>query len=120
MGEKTGTGKTAQAVKVRKVEYAEYFQRQEVLKNQSVTKEKWQEIQEILDKLKEEKQNLEKDILETAQNLDRLKKEHEELQDFIVKTGLEIQNQKQRIADFGQLEKDYAIYESNRSSSGKM
>lgn len=45
-----------------------------MLKNQSVTKEKWQEIQEILDKLKEEKQNLEKDILETAQNLDRLKK----------------------------------------------
>ena len=111
--------KTAQAVKVRKAEYAEYFQRQEVLKNQSVTKEKWQEIQEILDKLKEEKQNLEKDILETAQNLDRLKKEHEELQDFIVKTGLEIQNQKQRIADFGQLEKDYAIYESNRAALEK-
>lgn len=90
-----------------------------MLKNQSVTKEKWQEIQEILDKLKEEKQNLEKDILETAQNLDRLKKEHEELQDFIVKTGLEIQNQKQRIADFGQLEKDYAIYESNRAALEK-
>ena len=69
--------------------------------------------------LKEEKQNLEKDILETAQNLDRLKKEHEELQDFIVKTGLEIQNQKQRIADFGQLEKDYAIYESNRAALEK-
>ena len=47
--------KTAQAVKVRKAEYAEYFQRQEVLKNQSVTKEKWQEIQEILDKLEAER-----------------------------------------------------------------
>ena len=84
-----------------------------------VEREKIEEIQEILDKLKEEKQNLEKDILETAQNLDRLKKEHEELQDFIVKTGLEIQNQKQRIADFGQLEKDYAIYESNRAALEK-
>ena len=45
--------------------------------------------------------------------------ELEELQDFIVKTGLEIQNQKQRIADFGQLEKDYAIYESNRAALEK-
>ena len=107
--------KTAQAVKVRKTEYAEYFQRQEQLKNQAVTKENWQEIQEFLNNLEDEKQNLEKEILETIQNLDALKKEHEELQDFIVKAGLEIQNQKQRIADFEQLEKDYAVYESNRT-----
>ncbi len=111
--------KTAQAVKVRKTEYAEYFQRQEQLKNQAVTKENWQEIQEFLNNLEEEKQNLEKEILETIQNLDALKKEHEELQDFIVKAGLEIQNQKQRIADFEQLEKDYNVYESNRAALEK-
>ena len=111
--------KTAQAVKVRKTEYAEYFQRQEQLKNQAVTKENWQEIQEFLNNLEDEKQNLEKEILETIQNLDALKKEHEELQDFIVKAGLEIQNQKQRIADFEQLEKDYNVYESNRTALEK-
>ncbi len=111
--------KTAQAVKVRKTEYAEYFQRQEQLKNQAVTKENWQEIQEFLNNLEDEKQNLEKEILETIQNLDALKKEHEELQDFIVKAGLEILNQKQRIADFEQLEKDYAVYESNRAALEK-
>ena len=111
--------KTAQAVKVRKTEYAEYFQRQEQLKNQAVTKEKWQEIQELLNSLEEEKRNLEKEILEMIQNLDLLKKEHEELQDFIVKAGLEILNQKQRIADFEQLEKDYAVYESNRAALEK-
>ena len=111
--------KTAQAVKVRKTEYAEYFQRQEQLKNQAVTKEKWQEIQELLNSLEEEKRNLEKEILEMIQNLDLLKKEHEELQDFIVKAGLEIQNQKQRITDFEQLEKDYAVYESNRTALEK-
>ena len=116
---KQGLEKTAQAVKVRKTEYAEYFQRQEQLKNQAVTKENWQEIQEFLTNLKEEKQNLEKEILETIQNLDALKKEHEELQDFIVKAGLEIQNQKQRIADFEQLEKDYNVYESNRTALEK-
>ena len=36
--------KLNQAVDQRKKEYAEYFQRQETLKNQSVTKEKWEEI----------------------------------------------------------------------------
>ena len=116
---KQGLEKTAQAVKVRKTEYAEYFQRQEQLKNQAVTKENWQEIQEFLTNLEDEKQNLEKEILETIQNLDALKKEHEELQDFIVKAGLEIQNQKQRIADFEQLEKDYNVYESNRTALEK-
>ena len=40
--------KLNQAVDQRKKEYAEYFQRQETLKNQSVTKEKWEEIQELL------------------------------------------------------------------------
>lgn len=106
--------KITQVVSIRKTEYAEYFQRQELLKNQSVTKEKWKDIQEFLRILEEEKQNLEKEILEAAQNLDMLKKEQEELQIFIAKTGLEIQEQKQRIADFGQLRKDYAAYEDSR------
>ena len=47
--------KLNQAVDQRKKEYAEYFQRQETLKNQSVTKEKWEEIQELLKTLEEEK-----------------------------------------------------------------
>ena len=54
--------KLNQAVDQRKKEYAEYFQRQETLKNQSVTKEKWEEIQELLKTLEEEKKSLEKDI----------------------------------------------------------
>ena len=49
--------KLNQAVDQRKKEYAEYFQRQETLKNQSVTKEKWEEIQELLKTLEEEKKN---------------------------------------------------------------
>ena len=69
--------KLNQAVDQRKKEYAEYFQRQETLKNQSVTKEKWEEIQELLKTLEEEKKSLEKDIRDAAQELDSLKTAHE-------------------------------------------
>ena len=50
--------KIGQAVLLRKKEYAEYFQRQEMIKNQTVTKESWQEVQETLEKLEEEKKRL--------------------------------------------------------------
>lgn len=111
---KQGLERIGENIQLRKREYAEYFQRQEMVKNQSVTRENWQEIQEILSNLEQEKQNMEKDILETAQNLDRLKKEQEELQTYITRTSGEIQNKKQQIADFCQLEKDYKTYENNR------
>ena len=39
----------------------------------SVTKEKWEEIQELLKTLEEEKKSLEKDIRDAAQELDSLK-----------------------------------------------
>ena len=119
MGEKTGTGKNCTGSKSPQSRICRVFSETASAQESVCNKGKWQKIQEILDKLKEEKQNLEKDILETAQNLDRLKKEHEELQDFILKTGLEIQNQNQPIADFGQLEKDYAVYERNRAALEK-
>ena len=75
--------KLNQAVDQRKKEYAEYFQRQETLKNQSVTKEKWEEIQELLKTLEEEKKTLEKDIRDAAQELDSLKTAHEKLQNLL-------------------------------------
>lgn len=92
--------KLNQAVDQRKKEYAEYFQRQETLKNQSVTKEKWEEIQELLKTLEEEKKSLEKDIRDAAQELDSLKTAHEKLQNLLIKSAAEIDRQKQRLEDF--------------------
>lgn len=111
--------KLNQAVDQRKKEYAEYFQRQETLKNQSVTKEKWEEIQELLKTLEEEKKSLEKDIRDAAQELDSLKTAHEKLQNLLIKSAAEIDRQKQRLEDFSQLEKDYAFYENNRNELEK-
>ena len=111
--------KLNQAVDQRKKEYAEYFQRQETLKNQSVTKEKWEEIQELLKTLEEEKKSLEKDIRDVAQELDCLKTAHEKLQNLLIKSAAEIDRQKQRLEDFSQLEKDYAFYENNRNELEK-
>ncbi len=92
--------KLNQAVDQRKKEYAEYFQRQETLKNQSVTKEKWEEIQELLKTLEEEKKSLEKDIRDAAQELDSLKTAHEKLQNLLIKSAAEIDRQKQRLKIF--------------------
>ena len=106
--------KNGQLISLRKKEYAEYFQRQEMIKNQAVTKENWLEVQETLKKLDEDKKYLEKEIRDDAQNLEKLKREHEELQSFITNTGIEIQHQRQKLEDFKLLKKDYESYESNR------
>ena len=106
--------KIGQAVLLRKKEYAEYFQRQEMIKNQTVTKESWQEVQETLEKLEEEKKRLEKEIRDDSQSLEKLKKDHDELQAFIARAGMEIQRQRQKLEDFKQLKRDYDSYESNR------
>lgn len=106
--------KIGQLISLRKKEYAEYFQRQEMIKNQAVTKENWLEVQETLKKLDEDKKYLEKEIRDDAQNLEKLKREHEELQSFITNTGIEIQHQQQKLEDFKLLKKDYESYESNR------
>ena len=106
--------KIGQAVLLRKKEYAEYFQRQEMIKNQTVTKESWQEVQETLEKLEEEKKRLEKEIRDDSQSHDKLKKDHDELQAFIARAGMEIQRQRQKLEDFKQLKRDYDSYESNR------
>lgn len=111
--------KIAAAIQLRKKEYAEYFERQELVKNQAVTKEGWKEIQEALKILEEERKDQEKEIRTVSQNLSQSKKAQEELQALIVNQGTEIQNQKQRMADFEQLEKEYASYEEHREALEK-
>ena len=110
--------KLNQAVDQRKKEYAEYFQRQETLKNQSVQR-KMGRNPGASENLEEEKKSLEKDIRDAAQELDSLKTAHEKLQNLLIKSAAEIDRQKQRLEDFSQLEKDYAFYENNRNELEK-
>ena len=111
--------KAAQAIRIRKTEYEEYFQRQEMIKNQTVTRENWKEVQERCKVLEEEKQEQERMIQKAIQELTSLKKSHEELQILIAKAGIEIQHQKLRIEDFEQLAKDYALYEEHQAALEK-
>ena len=80
----------------------------------ALAKESWQEVQETLEKLEEEKKRLEKEIRDDSQSLEKLKKDHDELQAFIARAGMEIQRQRQKLEDFKQLKRDYDSYESNR------
>ena len=48
-----------------------------MIKNQTVTKESWQEVQETLEKLEEEKKRLEKEIRDDSQSLEKMKKDHD-------------------------------------------
>ena len=118
-GKKQELEKMAQAIKTRKTEYEEYFQRQEMIKNQAVTRENWKEIQVQLKELGEEQIEKEKKIQEMVQNLNQMKKEQEELLASITNASMEIQYQKQRMEDFEQLRKDYVLYENDRAALEK-
>lgn len=107
------------SIELRKNEYMEYFKRQEMVENQSVTKEKWEEIQELQKKLAGEKQTLEGEIRTGAQCLAQLKKSIDALQTSILKAGREIDRLKQREEDFRALGIFYAAYESNREALEK-
>lgn len=111
--------KIKETISLRKKEYEEYFQRQEKIKNQAVNKENWNEIQEILKTLAEEKSYLEKEIREASQNLEQQKKTQEELANLITRLGEKVQRQKHRLEDFLNLKKEYAVYENDRTALEK-
>ncbi len=66
-----------------------------MIKNQTVTRENWKEVQERCRVLEEEKQEQERMIQEAIQELASLRKSHEERQILIAKVGIEMQHQKQ-------------------------
>lgn len=112
-------GRIRESVNLRRTEYEEYFERQEVLKNQSVTEESWKETKKQEKSLVVEQQELQEKIRKAIQELAELKNTMEDLQNEILRSGSQIEWQKQRMYDFEQLKEAYTVYEEHREALNK-
>lgn len=102
------------ALKIRQTEYREYFERQELIRNQSVSRETYEENENLLKELGIQIAQTDTDIRQNNQELEELKKELERLDDGIRKAERDIEWQKNRLKDYESLLRAYEIYEQNR------
>ncbi len=105
--------KKKEAIEVRQTEYTEYFERQEMIRNQEVSKEKWDANEKDIRELTEQTGKLERDIRECLDGLGKLRSELEHVELDIRRTGQETERQQRRIEDFARLCKEYELYEQN-------
>lgn len=106
--------KKKEAIAIRQMEYAEYFGRQETIKNQKVNKELFEENQRQIDELLMALEEYKKKILNINQELSEQKKTKEQLETEIQKTQQEIVHKERRLEDYTLLMEAYAVYEKNR------
>ena len=111
--------KKKEAIAVRQKEYEEYFKRQEVIENQEVSRERYdnnakqmQELQELIAKQTENQRKL-------SDELAQLRNEMEELEKAIRKADKDIDAKNRRQEDFARLVEAYHTYLENRAELEK-
>ena len=111
--------KKKETIAVRQKEYEEYFKRQEVIENQEVSRERYdnnanqmQELQELIAKQTENQRKL-------SDELAQLRKEMEELEKAIRKADKDIDAKNRRQEDFARLVEAYRSYLENRAELEK-
>lgn len=102
-----------EAIAIREKEYAEYFERQEMIRNQTVSKEKWETNLRRIESLKEEAGELLRKIRSGAEELAGIRDEAEQLERKIRETEKETARQQRRMEDFERLRGEYESYEQN-------
>lgn len=105
--------KKKEAIAVRQAEYMEYFERQEMIRNQEVSKENWEANEKRRKELEEQIGQQEREIREGTEALARLREEIESLEQDILSADREVSRQQRRLEDFGRLCKEYEAYEQN-------
>lgn len=103
--------KKREAIAIRQAEYTEYFERQELIRNQQVSKEKWEANEKLRKELGERLQKQEKELRAGAEELAELKGRLEELENNIRNADREVGYQQRRLEDFERLCEDYETYE---------
>lgn len=111
--------KVKDAVEIRRKEYEEYFQRRGVIENQTVTRERYEENVRAVEELAQKISELEGSQRKTAEECAGQKKDLEVLESEILELGRQIDLQKRRTEDFGQLTDAYAVYRQNRAELEK-
>lgn len=105
--------KKKEAIAIRQAEYTEYFGRQELIRNQEVSKEKWETNEKHIAKLSKQLETLEQEIRTGAEELAKFKEEAKRLEADIRKADQEAGRQQRRLEDFAGLCKDYEAYEQS-------
>lgn len=106
--------KKQEAIGVREKEYAEYSRRQELVRNQSVSREKYEASERRLKELDKELQELEKQISAGQEELEQLRQGLKALERELQELGRELERLQRRKKDLEQLCRDYEQYEQNR------
>ena len=105
--------KKRESIAIRQAEYKEYFERQEMIRNQKVSKENWDTNEKRRKELKEQIDRQERTIREVSEELAGLREEIARLEHAVRSADREMSRQQRRLEDFGRLCKEYEAYEQN-------
>lgn len=106
--------KKQEAIQIRKTEYAEYFARQELVRNQTVTKEHYKENLEALKILSEEKEKLKEELQSGQQREKQLEQERKELEEKLRISERALEDLKRKEKDLEKLCEAYQQYEKDQ------
>ncbi len=99
-----------EAIQIRQEEYRQYFERQEQVKNQEVSKEKYAANEKLLVELEERLKRTDADIRAASQKLAELKEQMDRQEQEIRKADQELERQQRKIEDFEELCRGYEEY----------
>ncbi len=102
------------AIELRKKEYDEYYGRQELVRNQSVNKERYEENERCLQELSAELTELEEQIRSGREEEQRLLQDLKALEKELEESKEELNRLQRRKTDLEQLCRDYEQYEQDR------
>lgn len=101
------------AAAIRDAEYREYFERKEAIKNQKVSKERYVKNEDALTELKQQAEQLSKEISKTLEALAQARDEKVRLEKEILSSEKEIAAKERKTEDFQRLCKAYEAYEQD-------
>lgn len=99
-----------EAIRIRQEEYQQYFERQEQVKNQSVSRESYEENERRLKELADQIQGTDEDIRTASQKLAELKEQIELREQDIRRADQELERQRRKAEDFQELRDVYEEY----------
>lgn len=108
-----------EAIAIRQAEYEEYFERQEIIRNQEVDKKRFEDSESLLEELGEQLTALDGEIRKTSARLAEQKAEIEQLEAEIRKAQHSQEYQERRLEDYRGLCSAYEKYEEDRTELEK-
>ena len=99
-----------EAIRIRQEEYQQYFERQEQVKNQSVSRESYEENEKRLAELADQIRGTDEEIRAASQELTERKEQMERQEQEIRRMDQELERQRRKTEDFQELRGAYEEY----------